>query len=277
MKLSLLNATFLALALSRVAFADGDIPCLKDARSMTELVSCFDRYIVPEATYDSTSYAAAQPQGNEANVWTNTINNMLSTSCIPTPGSGPSEPVPVDGLNDFQVGGFGETDETGQPTGRYFCVLSERFYKSSGGKEYFKRGWGYVITVGQPQDAQRMLHFSAPHPSADEHTPLQAAVLFRNTWAKSFVTSGRHRAAYKVNNTCISAPAGAEEPYYVTDASHNVVCSFLFSSIYHSENSLARAFPPRVRCYSQLATGQWRMPECLVCLSSIPRQKGKTV
>ena len=93
--------------------------------------------------------------------------------------------------------------------GRTYCVLMET--RDDDGDGHVDRGWGTFVTYDK---ATNELNHSAPHPLFDDGTERQAAAIFRDTDARSFMMCGAHRRAH-------GQLGGACEPKYgVADCAH---------------------------------------------------------
>jgi len=89
--------------------------------------------------------------------------------------------------------------------------------------EVYEKGWGLFITPAKPASSIRRLHFSAPHPVADQRTAVQAAAVFKRTDSKSLLIEGRHRHALSIVSagaSCFVSCQGSE--YDRTDGAHDI-------------------------------------------------------
>ena len=189
------------------------ITCPTDKLSTLEdLVKCFERYTVPEDYYTCATYVTAQPRAipDEFAAWRAAITRLLNadgTCALP-----PSSPISA------SYGVFLFTDSV---THGQFCVLYEKNAVVSPihGRRY-EKGWGLFITPANSAPSIRPLHFSAPHPVADQGTAAQAAALFKRTVSKSLLIEGRHRHALS-SSDCSQSCQGTK--YDKTDGAHHNV------------------------------------------------------
>lgn len=179
--------------------------------SLHGLVDCFDGYTVPEAFYNPSTYALAQPTSRQRNDWKRLIRNLIEVDG----GNCESTPIPSSLRSFYAVRLFQD-----------FCVLYET--TSLGG--IYSKGWGLVIVPAHQSMIFRDLHISAPHPAYDLGTPQQAAAVFRLTDARSLFIAGRTRKAFMQPSNCIR-PRSPADDWYLTDPAHNNVsiCLELYS------------------------------------------------
>jgi hypothetical protein len=152
------------------------IRCLDSTNTLEDMIICFDSYTVPPNSYsDINAYNAVQPHSHEKTAWNAIVASLLTvdhsnctSSLLPAALSG------VYSVSLFREAGTG---------GRSFCVLSEVNSRDS----HYARGWGLMVVPATRSAVSRYIHISAPHPKADGNTPEQAAVLFKNTGAKSLL------------------------------------------------------------------------------------------
>jgi hypothetical protein len=181
------------------------IRCLDSANTLEDMIICFDNYTVPRNSYsDINAYNAAQPHSHEKTAWNAIIASLLTVDSNCTSSLLPAALSGVYSVSLFREAGTGA---------RSFCVLSEVNSRDS----HYARGWGLMVVPATRSAVSRYIHISAPHPKADLNTPKQAAVLFKNTGAKSLFVAGRHRDAFSVEKACVSGN------YNKTDAAHEVV------------------------------------------------------
>lgn len=170
------------------------------------LVDCFDSYTVPEAFYNSSTYAIAQPTDAQRNDWKHLIRDLLVID-----GSCESIPIPSSLRSIYDVRPF-----------QKYCVL----YETTSSSGYYRKGWGLVVVQAHQSQVARDLHFSAPHPAYDLGTPQQAAAVFSLTSARSLLIAGRNRNAFMQPSTCVP-PRSSTDDWYLTDPAHNNVSRYL--------------------------------------------------
>ena len=161
------------------------------AATLESLVSCIVGQMPQER---SNGYRA--PDAEARAQFRGTWRRMLAGDCAF------ALPPALDGimrLRAFSDGGNGRT----------YCVLME--VRADDGDGHVDRGWGTFVTYDK---ATNETNHSAPHPIFDEGTEREAAAIFRDTDARSFMMCGAHRRAQ-------GQLGGACEPKYgVADCAH---------------------------------------------------------
>ena len=179
------------------------------------LVDCFDSYTVPEAFYNSSTYAIAQPTDVQRNDWKRLIRDLLVID-----GNCNSIPIPSSLRSIYDVQLFHD-----------YCVL----YETTSSSGYYRKGWGLVVVQAHQSQVIRDLHFSAPHPAYDLGTPQQAAAVFGLTGARSLLIAGRCRKAFMQPSEC-APPRSSTDDWYMTDPAHNNVAPSLSIFCCNSES-----------------------------------------
>lgn len=183
--------------------------CLSTSPTLEQLLTCFDDYLVPPEYYDSPRYNEAQPTSDQRASWTEAVASLLATdnNC-----SSIAVPAPLTDL--YNITTFTESSSSSSNS---YCVLFE--ITSENG--VYTKGWGVMVVPASRHSISRLLHISAPHPSADTNTTQQAAALFKSTGARSLFVPGRFRMAFLEATDCVQSSASTV--YYKTDPAHDNV------------------------------------------------------